>query len=115
MERIDLEQALSAMPELWSPRVVAQVNETDVKLVKLAGAFEWHHHAREDELFLVLKGRLVMHLRERDVELQPGQMLVVPRGVEHKPEAPEECWVMLVEPRTTLRRGNLESAEPEPR
>ena len=109
LERLDLQAAYAAIGETWSPRVVAQVNDTDVKLVRLDGEFEWHHHEREDELFLVVKGQLAMHLRERTVELGPGQMIVVPRGVEHCPEARGECWVMLVEPRTTLRRGNLES------
>jgi mannose-6-phosphate isomerase-like protein (cupin superfamily) len=111
MERVDLEAAFAAIGETWSPRVVAAVNDVDVKLVRFAGRFEWHHHEREDELFLVVKGRLTMRFRERAVELGPGQMIVVPRGVEHLPEASEECWVMLVEPRTTLRRGNLEAAQ----
>jgi mannose-6-phosphate isomerase-like protein (cupin superfamily) len=108
-QSVDLQAAFAAIGETWSPRVVAQVNDVDVKLVRLDGEFEWHHHEREDELFLIVKGQLAMHLRERTVELGPGQMLVVPRGVEHCPEARGECWVMLVEPRTTLRRGNLEA------
>src|SRR5688572_33046678 len=111
MERVDLESAFSAIAQTWNPRVVAQVNDFDVKLVKLAGEFVWHHHEREDELFLVVKGRLTMRFRERAVELGPGQMIVVPHGVEHRPEASDECWVMLIEPRTTLRRGNLDAAD----
>jgi mannose-6-phosphate isomerase-like protein (cupin superfamily) len=111
MDRIDLTAALAQIDRHWSPRTVAQVNDVDVKLVKLQGQFEWHHHEREDELFLVVKGRLTMHLRDRDVQLDAGQLLVVPRGVEHRPEAAEECHVLLVEPRTTLRRGNLEAAD----
>jgi mannose-6-phosphate isomerase-like protein (cupin superfamily) len=109
MDRVDLHSTFAAIGSTWSPRVVAQVNDTDVKLVRLDGAFEWHHHEREDELFLVVKGQLSMHFRERTVELGPGQMIVVPRGVEHLPEARGECWVMLVEPHTTLRRGNLDA------
>ena len=108
IDRVDLHAACAAIGETWSPRVVAQVNDVDVKLVRLDGVFEWHHHEREDELFLVVKGHLAMHLRDRTVELDPGQMIVVPRGVEHCPETRGECWVMLVEPRSTLRRGNLD-------
>ena len=109
MDRIDLTAALAQIEQPWSPLTVAQVDDVDVKLVKLEGGFEWHHHEREDELFLVVKGRLTMHLRDRDVQLDAGQLLVVPRGVEHRPEADGECHVLLVEPRTTLRRGNLEA------
>ena len=112
MERIDLATALAALTETWSPRVVAQVNEVDIKLARLEGSFVWHHHEREDELFLVVRGRLTMHLRDRDVELGEGQMLVVPRGVEHRPEASAECCVLLVEPRSTLRLGNLDPGQP---
>jgi len=109
MQRIDLAAELARIPETWSPQTVARVNDVDVKLVRLEGSFEWHHHQHEDELFLVVQGHLTMHLREGDVELEAGQMLVVPRGVEHRPEAAHECHVMLVEPHSTLRRGNLEA------
>jgi len=109
MEKIDLTAALAAIEGSWSPRTVAQVNDVDIKLVKLEGDFVWHHHQHEDELFLVVRGRLTMHFRDRDVELAEGQLLVVPRGVEHRPEADGECHVLLVEPRSTLRLGNLES------
>ena len=109
MDKIDLERSFATLNEIWSPRTVAQVNDVDVKLVKLTGEFVWHHHEREDELFLVVRGRLTMHFRDRAVELCEGQMIVVPRGVEHRPCAEQECCVMLIEPRTTLRTGNLES------
>ena len=108
MQTIDLAASLEAITEQWSPRTVACVNDVDVKLVKFTGNFVWHHHEHEDELFLVVRGRMTMHLRDRDVELTEGQMMVVPRGVEHRPESTEECSVMLVEPRSTKRRGNLE-------
>ena len=109
MDKIDLPTALAQIDRHWSPHTVARVNDVDIKLVKLEGPFVWHHHEREDELFLVVRGRLTMHFRDRVVELCEGQMIVVPRGVEHRPCAEEECCVMLIEPRTTLRRGNLES------
>jgi mannose-6-phosphate isomerase-like protein (cupin superfamily) len=111
MESIDLTSALAAIDETWSPRTVARVNDVDVKLVKLDGDFVWHHHEHEDELFLVVRGHLTMHFRDRDVELDEGQLVVVPRGVEHRPEADGECHVLLVEPRSTRRLGNLEGSE----
>ncbi len=107
MDPIDLKQKLSLFDEAWSPRLVGSVNDTDVKLAKLRGEFVWHHHEHEDELFLVVEGRLLMQFRDRDVWLEPGQMLIVPRGVEHRPVAPEEAHVLLVEPRSTLNTGNL--------
>ena len=110
MEKIDLAAALATIEERWSPRTIAQVGDVDVKLVKLEGDFVWHHHEREDELFLVVRGRLTMHFRDRDVQLGEGQLVVVPRGVEHRPEADGECHVLLVEPRSTRRLGNLEGA-----
>jgi mannose-6-phosphate isomerase-like protein (cupin superfamily) len=112
MERIDLAAALATIDQTWSPRTVARVNDVDVKLVKLDGDFAWHHHEHEDELFLVVRGHLTMHFRDRDVELDQGQLVVVPRGVEHRPQADGECHVLLVEPRSTRRLGNLEGDEP---
>jgi len=111
MDKIDLAASLSAIAETWSPRTVARVNDVDVKLVRLDGDFVWHHHEHEDELFLVVRGHLTMHFRDRDVELDEGQLVVVPRGVEHRPEAHGECHVLLVEPGTTRRLGNLEGSE----
>lgn len=107
MDKIDLAAKLSSIDEPWSPRIVAELNDAHVKLVKLKGEFVWHHHEHEDELFLVLAGRLQMRFRERDVWLEPGQMIVVPKGVEHCPVAPEEAHVLLLEPKTTLNTGNL--------
>jgi mannose-6-phosphate isomerase-like protein (cupin superfamily) len=107
VDKIDLGAKLAAIDEAWSPRIVAELNDNHVKLVKLRGEFVWHHHEAEDELFLVLAGRLLMRFREREVWLEPGQMIVVPKGVEHCPVAPEEVHVLLVEPKTTLNTGNL--------
>lgn len=107
MSKVNLSEKLSRFDEHWSPRLVAQVNETDVKLVKLQGEFVWHHHDREDELFLVLQGRLLMQFRDREEWIEPGEFIVVPHGVEHRPVAPEEVHLMLIEPRGTLNTGNV--------
>lgn len=114
MEKIDLAEKLSLFDTRWSPKIVAELNGQQVKLAKLEGAFEWHHHEVEDELFYVVAGRLEMELRGADgsksaVVLEPGQMMVVPAGVEHRPVAPVETHVMLFEPASTLNTGNLES------
>ena len=106
---VDLARAFASFDERWSPRIAGQVNDMHVKLAKLEGEFVWHQHEREDELFLVVKGRLTMQLRTGDVQLEPGQFLIVPRGVEHCPAAAEECWVLLFEPATTLNTGNVEN------
>lgn len=109
MEKIDLAQKLSQFSEHWSPRIVAELNGQEVKVAKLQGDFVWHHHDREDELFLVLSGRLQMRFRDRDVWLEPGEMIVVPRGIEHCPVAPEEVHILLFEPAGTRNTGNLEN------
>jgi len=110
-EKINLAERFARIPEPWSPRVAGELHDFQVKLAKLEGAFVWHHHAEEDELFLVIRGRLRMRLRdggeERELLLDPGELVIVPHGVEHCPEADEECWVLLLEPRTTLNTGNL--------
>jgi mannose-6-phosphate isomerase-like protein (cupin superfamily) len=109
MEKVNLQDAFGRFTEHWSPKVVADLNGQQVKLVKLRGAFEWHHHETEDELFLVMKGRLTIRFRDRDVVLEEGEMLVVPRGVEHLPVAEEEVHLLLFEPATTLNTGNVAS------
>ena len=106
-EKVDLRQKLSLFNERWSPRVVAELNGQEVKLVKLEGEFVWHSHAEEDELFLVLEGTLRMDLRDRTIELSPGQLLVVPRGVEHRPVSEGEVHVLLFEPAGTLNTGDV--------
>jgi mannose-6-phosphate isomerase-like protein (cupin superfamily) len=107
MSKINVAEKLSRFQEHWSPKLVAQVNDTDVKLVKLQGEFVWHHHDREDELFLVVKGRLLMQFRDREEWIEEGEFIVVPHGVEHRPVAPEEVHLMLIEPRGTLNTGNV--------
>jgi mannose-6-phosphate isomerase-like protein (cupin superfamily) len=109
MDKVNLAQKLSLFAEHWSPRIVAELNGQQVKLVKLRGEFVWHHHEAEDELFLVLSGRLRMELRDRTVVLDPGEMIVVPRGVEHRPCADEEVAILLFEPASTLNTGNVVS------
>lgn len=105
MNRINLEEKLSTFDDHWNPRIIAELNNQQVKLAKLRGAFIWHAHEAEDELFLVLKGRLRMEFRDRSVDLQTGDCLVVPRGVEHRPVADEEVHVLLFEPASTVNTG----------
>lgn len=107
MEKVSLTDKLAEFSELWSPRIVGELNGQHVKLVKLDGEFIWHHHDAEDELFLVLKGRLDIHFRDRVVNLEPGEFVIVPRGVEHKPVAADEAHVLLFEPISTLNTGNI--------
>lgn len=105
--RVNLKEKLSQFDERWSPRIVGELNGQHVKVVKLEGEFVWHHHEQEDELFLVLEGRLDIHLRDGVLELSEGEFAIIPRGVEHKPVADRECHVMLLEPSTTLNTGNV--------
>ena len=107
MTKINLAHKLATIDQHWTPKLVAQVNQTDVKLVKLQGEFVWHHHEAEDELFLVVKGRLLMQFRDREEWIEPGEFIVVPHGVEHRPVAPEEVHLVLIEPRGTLNTGNI--------
>lgn len=107
MRKVNLRDKLALFDERWSPRIVGQVNDVQVKVAKLEGTFPWHTHDEEDELFLVLEGRLTLELRDRAVVLEAGEFLVVPRGVEHRPVAEEEVHVVLIEPATTLNTGNV--------
>jgi len=106
---LDLVTAFGRFQDHWNPRVAGQLNDFQLKLAKLQGEFVWHHHEHEDELFLVVRGRLRMQLRTGDLLLEPGQLVIVPHGVEHCPAAEEECWVLLLEPATTLNTGNVEN------
>lgn len=107
MEKVNIAEKLALFQDYWKPRIVAELNGQQVKVVKLRGPFEWHHHEREDEMFLVVRGRLRLEFRERAVELQAGELLVVPRGVEHRPVAEGEVEVLLFEPASTLNTGNV--------
>lgn len=109
MQVINLSEKFSLFHETWSPRIVGELNGQHVKLARLEGEFEWHRHTDEDELFLVVEGRLQMHLRDRVLELLPGELVIVPRGVEHKPVAPRPAKVLLFEPASTLNTGDRRS------
>jgi len=104
-EKVNLAEKLASFSSRWDPKIVAELNGQQVKVVKLQGEFVWHSHEGEDELFLVVRGRLVMQFRERDVELGPGELIVVPRGVEHCPKADEEVEIVLFEPASTVNTG----------
>ncbi len=106
-DRINLKEKLALFDELWTPKIVAKVNETDIRLSKIQGEFVWHHHDNTDELFLVLKGELLLRLPGRDVRLRKGEMFVVPRGVEHKPVAEEEAHLMTIELEGQPSTGNV--------
>ena len=107
MEKVNLRAKLTQFSDHWSPKVVGDLNGQQVKLVKFVGEFVWHRHDHEDELFLVVHGRFRMEFRDRHVWLEPGEFLIVPRGVEHRPVADEEAHVLLFEPAATLNTGNV--------
>ena len=104
---INLEEKLTLFDELWTPKIVAKVNATDIRIAKIQGEFVWHHHDNTDELFLVLEGELLLRLQDRDVRLRKGEMFVVPRGVEHKPVAEEEAHLMTIELEGQPSTGNV--------
>ena len=113
MEKVNLTQKFSLFSEHYSPKIVGEINDSFVKLVKLQGDFMWHHHDVEDELFFVVKGELRMKIRENGVEreevIRPGEFIIIPHGVEHFPSADEETHIMLLEPKSTLNTGNVEN------
>ena len=107
MDKINLAQKFSMFNDFWRPKIVGELNDSHVKLVKLKGEFVWHHHETEDELFLVVKGSLQIKLRDQDIFLEEGEFVIIPRGVEHLPIAKDEVHVLLLEPKTTLNTGNV--------
>ena len=107
IETVNLAQKFSRFQDYWSPKIAGELNDSYVKLVKLKGEFLWHHHEGEDELFLVVKGKMLMKLRDGDVSVNEGEFIIVPRGVEHCPVAEEEVHVILLEPKSTLNTGNV--------
>ena len=107
VDKVNLAEKLALFDEPWSPKIVAELNDAYVKVVKFEDEFVWHHHDDEDELFLVVSGRLRMQFRDGDVVLDPGELIVVPHGVEHCPLAEGETHVVLIEPKTTLNTGNV--------
>ena len=108
MEKVNIGEKLALINEHWRPKVVAELNGQEVKVVKFQGSFPWHHHEGEDEMFLALKGSFVIEFRDRNVELDEGDFIVIPRGVEHRPVAEEEVEVMLFEPAGIRNTGNIE-------
>lgn len=106
MHKINIAEKLTKFSDAWAPRIVAELNGQQVKLARLKGEFVWHCHEHEDELFYVVEGSFVMEFRDRSVPLSPGDMIVVPRGVEHRPVAEREACVMLFEPASTLNTGD---------
>lgn len=109
METVNLAEKFGLFTDYWSPKIAGELNDLYLKLAKLKGEFVWHHHEHEDELFLVVKGRLLIKLRDRDIWLSQGEFVVIPKGVEHMPVAEEEVHVLLIEPKTTLNTGNIEN------
>ena len=107
MNKINLAEKLNQFHDYWNPKVVGELNGQQVKLAKIKGEFVWHHHEDEDELFLVLQGRMKLEFRDRVVELTEGECFIVPRGVEHKPAADEETHLLVFEPASTLNTGNV--------
>ena len=111
MEKVNLEEKFAAFTEHWRPKIVGELNGQEVKLVKFQGVFPWHHHEQEDELFLVWRGRMRVEFRDRVVELNKGEFLIVPHGVEHRTAAGEETEVILFEPAATRNTGSAEKSE----
>ncbi len=117
IEAVNLTQKFSGFADHWKPKIAGEINDTYLKLVKMKGEFLWHHHEQEDELFWVIQGTLRMKLRdpeEREVLIQPGEFIVVPRGTEHMPVADEEVHLVLLEPKTTLNTGNVQNERTVP-
>ena len=107
IKKVSLAEKFSCFQEFWQPKIAGELNDTFVKLVKFKGEFIWHHHDTEDELFLVVKGRMTMKFRDGDLVVNEGEFVIVPKGVEHMPVAEEEVWVVLLEPKSTLNTGNI--------
>ena len=106
---INIRKKLLLFKTYWDPKVVGEINGQEVKVVKLKGDFVWHDHKDADELFLVIKGHLIIHFRDGDVHVDEGEIIIIPRGVEHKPEAPEEVHIILIDPKGTTNTGDVES------
>ena len=107
IEKVNIREKLSLFIDHWSPKIVGEINDAHVKLAKIKGEFVWHRHDHEDEMFLVIKGKLLIKLRDRDLELNDGEFVIIPKGVEHLPVAQEEVHLMLFEPKTTSNTGNV--------
>ncbi|HET9432077.1 MAG TPA: cupin domain-containing protein [Chitinophagaceae bacterium] len=109
MKSINLNQKFSLINDLWSPKIIGELNGQEVKISKVKGEFVWHNHKDEDEMFLIIKGKLKIKFKEETVELSEGEMLIIPKGVEHLPVAEDEVWLMLIEPANTKHTGEVKS------
>jgi mannose-6-phosphate isomerase-like protein (cupin superfamily) len=109
MEKINIEQKFGLFAEHWSPKIIGELNDSYIKAAKLEGEFVWHSHENEDEMFLVVKGSLLLKFRDREVRLEAGEFLVVPRGVEHLPVAEKEVHLLMIEPKSTLNTGDVKN------
>jgi mannose-6-phosphate isomerase-like protein (cupin superfamily) len=107
IEKVSLIEKLGSFHDYWSPKIIGELNDSFVKVVKLKGEFVWHHHDAEDELFLVVKGSLLIKLKDRDVRVDEGEFIIIPHGVEHLPVSENEVHVLLLEPKSTLNTGNV--------
>ena len=107
MKVIDIEEKFSLFSQHWTPKIISELNGQQVKLAKVKGEFVWHDHANEDELFLIIKGELRLEFRDRSENVKQGQIIVVPKGVEHRPIAEEECWILLIEPASIAHTGDV--------
>ena len=107
MEKVNLAEKFSRIAAFWDPKIVGELNGQHVKAVRIKGEFTWHSHSDEDEMFLVIRGVLKMNLRDEVVTVNENEFLIVPKGVEHKPESPDEAWILLFEPAATLNTGNV--------
>ncbi len=107
MEKVNLVEKFQLFQDYWKPKIVGELNDAHVKLVKLKGEFVWHQHDREDELFLIVRGNLRIKFRDRELRLREGELVIIPKGVDHLPVADEEVHVVLIEPKTTVNTGNV--------
>ncbi|WP_131781518.1 cupin domain-containing protein [Legionella gresilensis] len=108
MQAINLKEKFELFTDYWSPKIVGEINDAHLKLAKFKGEFVWHVHENEDELFLVIEGQLLIQLRDRDIYLNKGEFVIIPKGTEHRPVAKEEVHVVLLEPKTTINTGNIQ-------
>ena len=109
MDKVNLAQKFSLFQDHWKPRIAGELNGQYIKLAKVKGEFVWHRHENEDELFLVVKGKLLIKLRDQDISLEPGELVIIPKGVEHLPVAEEEVHLLLLEPKSTLNTGDVQN------
>lgn len=109
MNKVNLKDKFNLFHDYWSPKIVGELNDSHIKLAKFKGEFIWHKHDNEDELFFIVKGNLLIKLRDKDIHLQEGEFVIIPKGVEHCPVAKDEAHVLLVEPQSTVNTGNVES------